>query len=164
MEALVRQVNETVNLTILSGTAVHFLMTVESSRPLRVGDRTGASLPAHRTSGGKALLATLPETELTGLYTGVAGVDFDALKLEIADVRRRGYAINNEQTEAGLTAAGVSVQTGDAVAPAAVSIAMPSARFAPSRLTGWVHELQVAARRIEGELARISPPPRPNGP
>ncbi len=39
---------------------------------LRVGDRQGTVLPAWRTSGGKALLAELPDAQLIALLRGVS--------------------------------------------------------------------------------------------
>ena len=59
MEVLCARTNETVNLMIRVGTKVRFLDTVESSNILRVGDRQGTLLPAHKASGGKAILAEL---------------------------------------------------------------------------------------------------------
>ncbi|WP_052665986.1 IclR family transcriptional regulator [Nitriliruptor alkaliphilus] len=154
LEALVDEVDETVNLTILSGTAVHFILTVQADRALRSGDRTGASLPAHRTSGGKVLLATLAEEELAAVYAGVAGVELEALLVELEQVRRRGYAINDQQTETGLSAVGVLVPAPAGVAPAAVSIASPTGRFERGRIPSWVRALRVTADRIADELTR----------
>jgi IclR family transcriptional regulator, acetate operon repressor len=155
MEALVREVEETVNLTVLAGTAVHFILTVEASRALRAGDRTGASLPAHRTSGGRVLLAALPEAEVAAVYAGVAGVEVDELLSELEQVRSRRYAINDQQTEAGLTAVGTLIRAPGRAAPAALSLAMPSTRYDPSRVPGWVRQLRAAAGRIERDLGRL---------
>ena len=65
MEALCDQVAETINLVVRLGTQTRFLHTVESAQVLRVGDRQGTVLPAWKTSGGKALLAELPDAQLT---------------------------------------------------------------------------------------------------
>src|SRR5918992_1084946 len=58
MDALCERVDETVSLMVRVGTQTRFLASVESTQILRVGDRAGTVLPATRTSGGKALLAT----------------------------------------------------------------------------------------------------------
>jgi IclR family transcriptional regulator, acetate operon repressor len=154
LEALVREVDESANLTVLVGTAVHFILSLPADRALRTGDRTGASLPAHRTSGGKVLLAALPEEELTAVYAGVAGVDLDVLSTELSRVREQGFAINDQQTETGLVAVGVLVEAPAGTAPAAVSLALPSARYAPGRLMTWVRELRETSGRISRDLAR----------
>jgi IclR family transcriptional regulator, acetate operon repressor len=159
LDALVDEVQETANLTILTGTAVHFILSVQADRTLRSGDRTGASLPAHRTSGGKVLLAALPPEEVTAVYAGVAGVDVDDLHAELARVRDQGYAVNDQQTESGLSAIGVLVPAPPGGAPAAVSIALPTGRFDPARVDGWVRSLSTTADRIAAELVRTAGTP-----
>src|SRR3954468_18895889 len=64
LQRLVDELGETTNLMVLTGPDVRFVATVECEHVLRVGDRTGRSLPAHLTSGGKALLATLAPDDL----------------------------------------------------------------------------------------------------
>ena len=59
LRRLVDAVGETANVMLLAGGDVRFVATVESDQVLRVGDRTGRTLPAHLSSGGKAVLATL---------------------------------------------------------------------------------------------------------
>ena len=66
LEALVAVCGETVNLVIRTGTQVRFLATVESDAMLRVGDRQGQVLPAALMSGGRSLLAELPDDVLPG--------------------------------------------------------------------------------------------------
>jgi IclR family transcriptional regulator, acetate operon repressor len=152
VESLVRELEESANLTVLAGTAVHFVLSIETSRVLRAGDRTGASLPAHRTSGGKVLLAALPEAEVAAVYAGVAGVEVDGLLAELAQVRDRGFAVNDQQTEPGLTAIGVPIRLPAGPTPAALSLAMPSARYEPARVAGWVRHLEASASRIAHDL------------
>lgn len=156
LDALVREVDESANLTVLAGTAVHFILSIQAERALRTGDRTGASLPAHRTSGGKVLLAALPEEEVAAIYAGVAGVDLEQLLAELATVRDQGFAINDQQTETGLVAVGVLVEPPRGTAPAAVSLALPSARYDPGRLGTWVSALRDTGRRIGRDLARAA--------
>ena len=54
LRRLVDAVGETANVMVLAGSDVRFVATVESDQVLRVGDRTGRTLPAHLSSGGKA--------------------------------------------------------------------------------------------------------------
>jgi DNA-binding IclR family transcriptional regulator len=53
---------------VLEGNGTRFLDGVEGPQALRVSFRTGTLLPAHVTSGGKALLAELPPERLRALY------------------------------------------------------------------------------------------------
>ncbi len=75
------------------------------------------------------------------------------LRRELALVRRRGYALNHQQTETGLTAIGAAVHDRRGVAQAAVCIAMPTARFHRDRLTELVAALHDTTHDIEELLA-----------
>lgn len=147
MERLSERVEETVNLVVRVGTQTRFIACVESRQILHVGDRRGTVLPAARTSGGKALLARLPGAEVAALY-GIESAEPDltdgewaGLTDELALTRRRGYAVNSQETEAGLHAVGMAVDDQSAVA---MSIAMPSARYSPRRVADMVPELRAA--------------------
>ena len=153
LRRLVDERGETANLMVLAGADVRFLATVECDQVLRVGDRTGRTLPAHRSSGGKALLAALPEgaaaTALADLDEGTA----TRLRRELRTVRRRGFAVNDQETETGLTAVGAAVPVGPGGPPAAISLAMPSARYSRDRLPEWGAAVTAAAAAIGADLA-----------
>lgn len=155
LRALVDRVGETANLVVRAGTEVRFLLSVQCDQVLRVGDRTGRVLPAHLTSGGKALLAALPAAELTELYRAAedSGVSPARLRRELNLVRRRGFAVNDQLTETGLTAVGVIVPVSGGVPVAGLSVAMPSARFDRDLLPTWVGALSATATAIAQDLA-----------
>ncbi|WP_369133994.1 IclR family transcriptional regulator [Modestobacter sp. I12A-02662] len=153
LHGLVDRLGETVNLMVLAGTDVRFVATVECGHVLRVGDRTGRTLPARLSSGGKALLAALPADELTAAVGTVDDAEAARLQRELRTVRRRGFAVNDQATEAGLTAVGVAVPPGAGVPPAALSVAMPSVRFSRDALPGWGAALTAAAAAIAEDTA-----------
>ncbi|GAB2976280.1 IclR family transcriptional regulator [Amycolatopsis acidiphila] len=155
MERLCERAEETVNLVVRVGTQTRFVASVESNQILHVGDRRGTILPAARTSGGKALLAQLRPGEVAMLYgigstePALAGAEWAELASELKLVRRRGYATNPEGTEAGLHAIGMPVRDKAGECVAALSIAMPSARYSGQRVTALVRELRAAVDAIE---------------
>jgi DNA-binding IclR family transcriptional regulator len=153
LRALTERTAETANLMVVLGDSVRFVVTVECTQVLRVGDREGRTLPAHLASGGKAVLAGRPDAEVAALYAGAA-LDIAALLRELRRVRRRGFALNDRSTEPGVTAVGRAVRVPAGDTPAALSIAMPTARFHRDRLAGLAAELAVTAERIERDLAR----------
>ncbi|HEY7487073.1 MAG TPA: IclR family transcriptional regulator [Streptosporangiaceae bacterium] len=162
MDALCERVGETVNLMVRVGTQTRFLTSVESTQVLRVGDRAGAVLPAAKTSGGKALLATLSQAELAELYGSGADcpaltrAEFQRLCHELEDVRRRGYGLNREETEAGLIAVGRCVGDEAGHALGALTIAVPSARFSDDRIGPLARELARTAARAAPDLNALS--------
>ncbi len=149
---LVDTLGETANVMVLAGTEVRFVATVECGQVLRVGDRTGRSLPAHLASGGKALLATLDDEALAGALADVDGDTAARLRRELGTVRRQGFAVNDQQTEAGLTAIGVAVPDPAGTVRAALSVAVPTARYAGGSLPAWVAALTAAAAGIARDL------------
>ena len=153
LRGLVDRLGETVNLMVLSGTDVRFVATVECGHILRVGDRAGRTLPAWLSSGGKALLAGLPADALAPTLEELDEPAVARLRRELRSVRRRGFAINDQATEAGLTALGVALPTVADMPPAAISVAMPSVRFSRADLPAWSAAMTAAAAAIGVEAA-----------
>jgi DNA-binding IclR family transcriptional regulator len=160
---LLRQVTarcqETAHFMVLEGNGVRFTDGVEGSRSLRCGTRIGVLMPAHVTSGGKALLAELPGDDLRRLYPhGLppwerkAITTMPALARELVAVRRRGYATNHEESEAGISAVGRCVLDRDGRAVGAVVIAIPSARCRNGDLDEHASHLQAFAESLAAEL------------
>jgi IclR family acetate operon transcriptional repressor len=150
LRRLVDAVGETANAMVLAGSDVRFVATVESDQVLRVGDRTGRTLPAHLSSGGKAVLATLDDEQLAVLLEPLDPAGAAKMERELRTIRRRGFAVNDQGTEAGLTAVGVAVPPAGGFTGAALSLAAPTARYSRDRLPIWGSALAQAA----GALAR----------
>ncbi|GAA4913095.1 hypothetical protein GCM10023405_39780 [Streptomonospora salina] len=153
LERLVERTRESANVVVPAGTEVRFIATVESDHVLRVGDRMGRSVPAHLASGGKAILAALPPEEVAELYSGAEEVDPARLRTELALVRDRGFAINDQRTETGVTAIGAAVTDASGAPMAALSLALPTARFDREALPAWSGTLIAAARRVAEDVA-----------
>jgi DNA-binding IclR family transcriptional regulator len=131
------QSEETTSLLLLYGNTVRFIDCVESPRSVRVGSRTGIVLPAHCTAGGKALLAALPASDVDRRYQGDAIeartphsiTGLDDLHAELEQIRERGYALNHEEGEDGVSAIGVAINDLIGYPLAALAIAVPTPRF-----------------------------------
>ena len=161
MEALCGQVAETINLVVRLGTQTRFLHTVESAQVLRVGDRQGTVLPAWKTSGGKALLAELPDAQLTALLRGASGrppegmttAERRSLVNQLRLVRDQGYAENIEESESGVCAIGLCLRdrAGDPVA--ALSVSAPSVRYTPERSRMFLKELRTTVTTAQADIS-----------
>lgn len=135
---LVDQFNETVHLMTLEGTRVRYVDAVESTRALRVAPRTGSLLPAHCTSGGKALLAELSDDRIRMMYADPATIvpqtdrSVSSVPLLIAaldEVRANGYATNYEESEEGVGSVAIALRDAGGTALAAVAVAVPTTRL-----------------------------------
>jgi DNA-binding IclR family transcriptional regulator len=160
LEALRDGLDETCHLMVRDGRSVRFLASVEADQVLRVGSRAGAVLPAHLVSGGKLLLADLEPPQFARLYpaTGVpeAGLDAGAvarLRRELRTVKRRGYAVNNGQSEPGLAAVAVAIHDPQGSTLGAISVSVPTVRYYPARVPEIVGALKSATETATRALA-----------
>lgn len=163
LELLSRQLQETVHLSVLKGTAVHFIDCVEATSALRVGSRVGMLLTAHTTAGGKALLAQLSKAELHALYAhglpaiyGPAVTDLEELSRHLAGVRRRGYAINQEESERGITGVAVHLRDTEGRTHGAIAVAVPTARCPNSRIPIIGRHLRQIAEGAASDLCDVA--------
>jgi DNA-binding IclR family transcriptional regulator len=162
-ELLLKQLDDKVNLVIRVGTSVRFLLTLESSNFLRVGDRQGTVLPARLASGGKAMLAELPPAQLARLYQSPSSYtadpmteeEFEALSRELRAVKSRGYALNIGETEAGLAAIGLVLLGSDGRAIGGFSMAAPAVRLNKLTEDRTVGLLLATRAAIERDIADL---------
>src|SRR6266704_729653 len=159
LRTLMEKTGETVHLAILDHDSILYIITHESKQALRMGSKVGTRGPVHSTAVGKALLAFLPEDELERIIarglpasTPSTIVDAKALRRELAAVRARNYAVDDEESEIGLRsiAAPIRIYSGSVVA--AISIAGPVHRMARKSLLGWSRELVDAADAVSQRL------------
>ena len=165
LAALRESTRETTQLAILDHWQVVYLERMLS--PLSVGymrSRAGAILPAYCTGLGKALLAFRPEAEVaawaaTQKFTALTPRTITSarrLMKELAVIRQRGYGLDQEEREKGVTclAAPIFNHTGDVVA--AISVAGPTERL-PRELVGSdvAAAVVAAARAISVDLGAV---------
>jgi DNA-binding IclR family transcriptional regulator len=160
LEALWRQLNETIHLAVLEGNGARFIDGLEARQVLRVGVRTGMLLPAHCTAVGKALLAKLPPAELRRLFprpmagpTPKSIVTLPLLQAELRLARRKGYATNFGESHPSLTAVAVSISDMSGRAVAAVAIAAPQDRLTRPLVPKVAAALRTTADSIGAALS-----------
>lgn len=98
---------ESVYLTALDGDFCLYIYAVESPTRLMARTAVGDRSPLHCTSVGKAMLAHLPPAEVEAIVTRVGLPAFtertitslSVLLAELAETRRRGYAIDRQEHE-----------------------------------------------------------------
>ncbi len=164
MHELVAASGHTSHLGVLHGREVIYTAIVPSPNVLRVSVRTGERRPAHSTAIGKVLLASLPEEMITRLYRGFRFPQLtphtvrslSALRRALAEVRQRGFGLNDEESVVGLQAIAAAVHGPNGIPVAAVSIAYPK-QLVPSahiaKLIGLVRESAGAISKRLGAAA-----------
>jgi IclR family acetate operon transcriptional repressor len=160
MRHLLERFGETVNLAMRWGNTLVLIDALESERSLKRGARVGERDTWHASSIGKAILAQLPEADVRTIisvcgltaHTPRTVTGIDALLKQCAQIRKRGYAIDDEEGEQGLRCVGAPIfdRTG---APAyALSLSGPSARLSLATLATMGEELAAAAALISERL------------
>lgn len=138
LQLLRDETQETASLAALEGVTLRFLDCVESPRSVRVGNRTGVVRPAHATALGKAVLAGLPQAELERRYpdgqlppaaTSSAISDMETLQAELEETRRRGFALNWEESAEGVCAVAVALHDTVGQPLAGLGVSAPSSRM-----------------------------------
>lgn len=130
-----RELDETVDLSVLDGAAARFVDQVPAPRRLRATSSVGELFPLHCTANGKALLAALPvETAETLLPPRLARLtpqtitSRTALLEELVQVRETGLAFDREEHTLGICAVGVAIPAEEEPV-AAISVPVPAQRF-----------------------------------
>lgn len=134
---LANQTSETVHLSILNGDEVFYLDKLESPKSISIRSRIGQTLPAHVSGVGKVLLAYLPEEQLNDFlekvelkqFTQKSMTNREQLKEHFRQIKRQGYAIDNEEVEEGLICFAAPVFTLDQQVIAAISVSGPVYRL-----------------------------------
>ncbi len=122
LPALVRELGESVHLSVRQGDAVLTLLSESPAAAIHAPGRVGGLTPIASTSAGRVLAIDLGEAELAAL--GLAGATE-----AIAAARRRGYAIVREEFEPGLVAAAAPIRDASGRVVAALNVSAPRFRF-----------------------------------
>lgn len=150
------KLQESVNVSIRSGATTRFIASVECQRGLCVTSREGMVFPLHRTTTGMLYLASTADRELQQylqMHAGGDGTQRRSVIQDIDRVRRIGFALNQQRSEKGLVAVGVTVASPEGDLLAGLSVSMPSARYDERRVKDYVSLLRAASSRITQELA-----------
>ncbi|MFD5430109.1 IclR family transcriptional regulator [Streptomyces sp. NPDC127084] len=152
--SLQREIDETVDLSVLEGDAVRFVDQVQGTQALRVVSAVGAAFPLHCTANGKAFLAALPDEQVEHLlrrhplqrFTPATLTSQEQLRREIETIRASGAAIDRQEHSLGIAAVG-AVVTRDGAPYAAISVPVPFERFATHQDT-LIERVTAACRSV----------------
>jgi IclR family transcriptional regulator, acetate operon repressor len=146
---------ETINLGVASRGMVEQIAQVNSTYLIGGTNWVGLSVPLHCAALGKVLLAhdaaELPPGRLTR-RTSQTITSREALAADLAEVRRRGYAVTNEELEPGLVAVAAPVYRDRATVVAALSVSGPATRLTKSRIPAIAARCMTEANALSAVL------------
>ena len=152
LEHISELLHESSSMSMLDGGEIVYVARSAASRILAAGLSVGSRLPAYCTSMGRVLLAALPDDKLEA-YTAKTITRLPQLKKAILQVRKDGYAIVDEELEAGLRSIAVPVSTRGNDVVAAINVGTHTSRVDRATLTGrCLPALQEGARALRNVL------------
>ena len=157
--SLAESTGETVQLALLDHLSVLYIRIRESRQQVRMSSSLGSRAPAHCTSVGKALLAHQPAEIVkqvidAGLkrYTVNTITEPEALLAELAGIRAKGFAVDDEEIEVGLRCVAAPIRDHSGHVVAAISVAAPVQRMSKRNVQTTVPNVVAAAEAISRRL------------
>ncbi len=120
-----------------------YIDKVESySNSVRMVSRIGVKKPLYCTAVGKAMLAELHDAQVKDIWnrsdiralTSKTIVDYESLLIELQEVRKNGYALDNEENELGVRCIGAVIKNHKGKSENAFSISGPISRMSNDRI------------------------------
>jgi IclR family acetate operon transcriptional repressor len=139
LEELALATGESVSLGVRQGSSVLIVLRVASPHPLRFDQQPGSRVPIHASAMGKAMLAfsTGAPNRLRRLdpITEATITDPARLEAELAEIRARGWALNDQERDLGVRAIGVPLlDPVTRTAIAAIAVQGPTLRVTDERI------------------------------
>ena len=159
LDGLTKASQESVALHVPAGTQRVCVAQVPSPQPVRYTADVGAAKPMYTGAMGKILLAFAHEQDRHELFTRLTLtpvtpltiVDRDQLEIELAEVRKQGYAVSRGEQADGVASISAPVFAATGHVMAAVSILGPSTRMEDDTMT----KLRPLVVRAGQEISRL---------
>ncbi|WP_323036992.1 HTH-type transcriptional regulator BhcR [Pararhodobacter sp.] len=160
MRALMEATGETSNLGIEKSDMVIFLSQVETHESIRAFFPPGTQAPMHASGIGKALLSTFSEERLRRFlracpftrFTAQTIVSRDGFLAEVDQIRRQGYAFDNEEKSYGMRCIAAPIVSFQGQAVAGISISGPSHRVTPDTVERFGALVKAAGEEVSRSL------------
>jgi IclR family transcriptional regulator, KDG regulon repressor len=159
LDRLSRATGETVHLAQLDAGQVLYVDKRNAAEPVEMYSQAGKVGPAYCTGVGKAMLAFLPEAELDRVlqrqawhrFTPKTITDAARMREELAAIRARGHAFDDEEHEPGIICIALPILARSGRVLGALSVTSTTARTTLAGLTALLPEIRRAADAIAGE-------------
>jgi IclR family pca regulon transcriptional regulator len=161
LQQLAERSGETVNLAVLSGDRVLYLVRLRNSDLVTANIQVGSTLPAVHTSIGKLLLSYLDEADLAARITDAsfsansgpnAKLSLAELRGELRTVRDQGWAMQDEELAYGLRSVAAPIIGPDGRVLAGVNLAVQARDWSSQRI---VRELRPAVLATCAEISGL---------
>ncbi|HWI31912.1 MAG TPA: IclR family transcriptional regulator C-terminal domain-containing protein [Microbacterium sp.] len=164
LEALSREVDESVSAAVLDGPDIVYVARVPTRRIMSVRITIGTRFPAYATSMGRVLLAGLVDAERDAALAASAlapltertVTDPAALRDALARVRTQGWSLVDGELEPGLRSIAAPVHARDGSVVAAINVSTSATRDTVEHLLeAYLPPLLRTANAIDAELRLV---------
>jgi DNA-binding IclR family transcriptional regulator len=160
LEAIREEFGETVNMGVFQKDHVLYIEGLESRHTLRMTTGVGERRPIYAAALGKAIAAWLPREDLDAVlrvqtlrrFTKNTITGEAALRSELRQVARRGYAVDDEENLLGCICVAAPIFDAGGRVRWAISISAPSSRMSPERVARVGKYLARTCRSISRRL------------
>lgn len=161
LRRLMELAGETVHFVERDGVDAVYIDKVESiTDGIQMVSRIGRKIPLYCSGVGKAIAAGLPDEEVKALWeqscivrmTPYTITDFRQFIEELEEVRRKGYALDNEENETGVRCIAASLRDYTGRPRYAFSISAPVSRMDNDRISELARFVLEAKQKMEREL------------
>ncbi|MDA7964035.1 IclR family transcriptional regulator [Ruegeria sp.] len=159
LDALSSETGETVHLAQLDSGQVLYVDKRNAQRPVEMYSEAGKVGPAYCTGVGKAMMAFLEEERLQKTisqqsfhrFTDKTLTSEQALRDDLAAIRSRGYAVDDEEHEPGIICIACPILTEGGRVLGAISVTGSTGRMDFNQLEAWVPRVRRVAEQIGTE-------------
>jgi len=160
LKELAKKTGEHVVLAVMIGDVLAYLDREEGSRAIHLSSGLGQPIPLHSTACGKSILAYTPEDELVRLFrekglpalTEKTITNFSELKAHLAEVRRRGYAVDDEENYHGVRCIAAPIKNHNNAVVASLSISGSVQDITNENITVFADLVKEAASQVSARL------------
>jgi IclR family transcriptional regulator, pca regulon regulatory protein len=146
LDQLSAQIHESCSVSVLDGDSIVYIARSAPKRVMTIDLSVGSRLPAYCTSMGRVLLGSLAEDKLYHYLTSAhiepltpkTCTNLDDLLRIVEDVRNAGYALVDEELEAGLRSIAVPVTAESGKVVAAMNSGVSASRVSVEQMLGGV--------------------------
>jgi IclR family acetate operon transcriptional repressor len=156
VQELAEETNEMANLLIEEHGMGVFLLKANSDQAVNLDTHAGMRVYLHTTALGKAILAHLPDRRVEAILDqhGLPQVSEKTVteRAELADtlndIRKRGYAFDDEERLHGLRCVAMPITTTDGDVLGAISVSGPTSRLGEERFTTEIPDKLFTAKNV----------------
>jgi len=154
LQRLGAETDENAHVGIAASTYALTIADVPSTEPLRVVSEVGRHLPLHCSAIGKCLLAFVKLNIPASLprFTANTLTEPSALEADLLEIRRRGYALDDEELTLGVRGLAAPIRNREGRTIAAIGLSGPTVRLTNAQLPQMAAFLMRTAEEVSAEL------------